>query len=117
MENNLFYDDGSVRVSRTMFETPGTQFPIRNIAAVRTLTESPNRKGPIICVVVGVLLLGAYGLGLIGIGLGVFWWISQKDLYYIVVVSGGADQKAYVSPDSTTIRKIQSAINSALELH
>ncbi|OIP71190.1 MAG: hypothetical protein AUK48_12795 [Oscillatoriales cyanobacterium CG2_30_44_21] len=117
MDSNLFYDDGAVRVTRSLFEAGGTQFPIRNIAAVKTLTESPDRKGPIICIVLGVLLLGAYGLGLIGIGLGVFWWISQKELYYIVVVSGGADQKAYVSPDVTTIRKIQSAINSALELH
>jgi len=117
MEANVFYDDGAVRVTRSLFEAGSTQFPIRNIASVQIFTEQPSRKGPIICMAVGVLLLGAYGLGLIGIIGGVLWWMSQKTIYYIDVHSGGAKSRAYGSPDVDAIRKIQSAINSALELH
>jgi Family of unknown function (DUF6232) len=117
MDTNIFYEDGLVKVTRSMFEAGSTQFPIRNIGSVRTLTEPPSRKGPLICIGLGVLLIAAYGLGLLMIAAGIYWWISQKTLYYIIVVSGGSESRAYSSTDSTTIRKIQSAINQALELH
>lgn len=117
MDANIFYDDGAVRVTRSLFEAGNTQFPIRNIASVQIFTESPNRKGPIICIVVGVLLVAANGIGLIGLIGGIFWWISQKTIYWIEVNSGGAKSRAYGSADIDIIRKIQSAINSALDLH
>lgn len=117
MEANVFYDDGAVRVTRSLFEAGSTQFPIRNIASVQIFTEQPNRKSPIICIAVGVLLVAANGIGLIGIIGGILWWMSQKTIYWIEVNSGGAKSRAYGSPDVDIIRKIQSAINSALELH
>ena len=116
MDANVFYDDGIVRVTRSLFEAGSTQFPIRNIGSVRILTEEPNRKGPIICIILGVVLLAAF-VGIILIAAGIYWWSVQKNLYYIVVVSGASESRAYFSPDMDTIRKIQSAINSALELH
>ena len=117
MDTNVFYEDSAVKVTRTMFDAGNTQFPIRNIGSVQVIPESPNRKGPMICIGLGVLLLGAYGLGLIGVAGGIYWWISQKTIYWIEVISGAGKSRAYSSPDSTTIRKIQSAINQALELH
>ncbi len=117
MDSNTFYDDGTVRVTRSLFEAGGTQFPIRNIGSVQVFTESPNRKGPIICIVIGVLLIAANGLGLIGIIVGVLWWINQKTIYWIDVNSGNSKSRACSSTDIDTIRKIQSAINSALDLH
>ncbi|MFN5854653.1 MAG: DUF6232 family protein [Pseudanabaenaceae cyanobacterium] len=116
MEANVFYDDGTVKVTRTLFEAGSTQFPIRNIASVQIFAENPERKGPIICIVVGVLLLAAF-VGILIIAAGIYWWISQKTIYWIEVYSGGSKSRAYGSPDIDTIRKIQSAINQALELH
>jgi len=117
MDANVFYQDDFVKVTRSLFEAGSTQFPIRNIASVQIFTENPERKGPIICILVGLLLTAAKGIGLIGIAVGIFWWISQKTVYWIEVNSGGSKSRAYGSPDIDTIRKIQSAINSALELH
>jgi hypothetical protein len=117
MDTNTFYDDGSIRVTRSLFEAGSTQFPIRNIASVQVFTESPNRQGPIVCIVLGVLLIAANGIGLIGIIIGVLWWMAQKTTYWIEVNSGGSKSRACSSPDIDTIRKIQSAINSALDLH
>jgi hypothetical protein len=109
-----FYDNGEIKVTKVMFQVPGTQFPIRNIGAVNTVSITPERKGPIICIVVGIFLIAANGLGLIGIIAGVLWWISQKTLYVIQVISGGATQKAYASYNADEIREIQSAVNSAI---
>jgi hypothetical protein len=114
MEN---FDNGIVKVSRTVFEVPGTQYPIRNIGAVKTSTEKPNRKGPIILCIVGFFLIPVYGLGLLIIGLGIWLWISQKPTYWIVVMSAGTESKAYCSSNMDEIIQIQSAINSALLEH
>jgi hypothetical protein len=112
-----FFDNGVVKVTRNMFEVPRTQYPIRNIGAVKTMVEEPNRTGPIICCVVGFSLITAYGLGLLIIALGIYWWKSQKPRYWIIVISAGTESKAYDSSNQSEIREIQSAINSALAEH
>ena len=112
-----FFNNGSVVVTRNTFEVPGTQYPIRNIGAVKTQVVKPDRKGPIICCIVGFFLIAAYGLGLLIIGLGIYWWISQKTEYRIIVVSAGTESQAYSSSNMNEINAIQSAINSALAEH
>lgn len=78
MDTNIFYEDGLIKVTRTMFDAGSTQFPIRNIGSVQVILESPSRKGPIICIGVGVLLIAAAGLGLLLIAAGIYWWTTQK---------------------------------------
>ena len=53
------FNNGSVVVTRNTFEVPNTQYPIRNIGAVKTLEVKPDRKGPIICCIVGFFLIAA----------------------------------------------------------
>ncbi|CAD5955003.1 DUF6232 family protein [Planktothrix agardhii 1029] len=112
-----FFNNGSVVVTRNTFQVPGTQYPIRNIGAVKTLTVKPDRNWPIICFIVGFFLIAVYGLGLLIIGLGIYWWISQKTKYCIIVVSSGTESQAYSSSNMNEIKEIQSAINSALAEH
>ena len=111
------FNNGSVVVTRNTFQVPGTQYPIRNIGAVKTLTVKPDRNWPIICFIVGFFLIAVYGLGLLIIGLGIYWWISQKTKYCIIVVSSGTESQAYSSSNMNEIKEIQSAINSALAEH
>jgi hypothetical protein len=108
------FDNGVVKVTKTIFQVPGTQYPIRNIGAVRTRLEKPSRKGPIICCIIGFFLIAAYGLGFLIIGLGIWWWMSQKPMYYIIVSSAGTDSEAYCSSNMNEIMQIQEAINSAI---
>ncbi|MBD1921130.1 hypothetical protein H6F77_08500 [Microcoleus sp. FACHB-831] len=116
MSEVAFYDNGIVKVTRTLFEVPGTQYPIRNIGAVKTSIETPSRTGPLICLVIGVILLVAY-VGILVIALAILWSISQKPTYWIVVVSAGTESRAFSSRDPNQIREIQSAINAALSQH
>jgi Family of unknown function (DUF6232) len=113
-----FYDKGSVRITRSLFEVQGgTQFPIRNISAVTTKTNTPDRKGPIFCIIIGVFLITAYGLGLLLIALGIYWWISQKSVYAIFLSTAGQNIQGYASSDLTEISEIQSALNAAIAQH
>jgi hypothetical protein len=111
-----FYEKNSVRITRSLFEVPGTQFPIRNISAVRTNTILPNRQGPIICIIIGILSLPVF-IGILIIPLGIYWWISQKNKYVIMLLTAGQDIEGYASIDIDEIREIQSALNAAIAQH
>ena len=114
MADSLFYDKGGVRITRTIFEVPsGTQYQIRNINAVDLGIENPKRQGPIICIVIGVLLL-AVVVGILIIALGIWWWISQKPTYWIVLNTSSGKVQGYASQNSEEIREIRSALNAAM---
>ena len=113
MADSLFYDKGGVRITRTIFEFPGTQYQIRNINAVRQEEKKPDRTGPIICIVIGVLTLAAV-IGILPIALGIWWWNSQKPTYIIFLNTSSKDLGSYESPNLQEIKEIQSALNAAM---
>ncbi len=113
MADSIFYDKGGVRITRTIFEFPGTQYQIRNINAVRQGEKKPDRTGPIICIVIGVLTLAAV-IGILPIALGIWWWNSQKPTYIIFLNTSSKDLGSYESPNLQEIKEIQSALNAAM---
>jgi len=113
MADSLFYDKGGVRITRTIFEVPGTQYQIRNINAVRRGEKKPERTGPIICIVIGVITLTLV-IGILLIALGIWWWNSQKPTYTIVMNTSSGDVTGYESANSEEVKEIQSALNAAM---
>jgi hypothetical protein len=116
MNNVPFYDKGGVRITKGLFEVPsGRQFSIKNIDSVEMVTNKPNRKNPIICIVIGVLSIAFYGLGIILIIAGILWWRFQKNIYSIFVTTAGTKGEAYHDYDINIIQEIRSALNAAIE--
>ena len=116
MKNVPYYDKDGVRITKGLFEVPsGRQFSIKNIDSVEMVTIKPSRKNPIICIVVGVLTIAAYGLGIILIIAGIMWWKSQKDIHSIFVTTAGTKGEAYHDYDIDKIREVRSALNAAIE--
>lgn len=113
MADSLFYDQGGVRITRTIFEVPGTQYQIRNINSVRLFEKKPERNGPIICIVIGVITLAAV-FGILLIALGIWWWNSQKPTYTIVMNTSSGDVDGYNSANVEQVKEIQSALNAAM---
>jgi hypothetical protein len=116
MNSVPYYDRDGIRITKGIFELPeGKQYTIKNIDSVSIKQKNPNRQGPIICIVVGIFLIRVYGLGLLVIGLGIWWWISQKIIYWILLKTSGLDADAYGSSDYEQIKEIRSALNAAIE--
>lgn len=97
----------------------GQTHAMSGITSVRSIEEKPSRKGPIILGVIGIisLLIGEAAsivIGLILIGLAVFWFISIKPTYHIGLVSASGESKALSSKDAAYISKIVNAINEAI---
>jgi hypothetical protein len=115
-----FYNRGSIKITKSVFEVGTTQFQIRNISQTNIAKVLPDRKGPIImCVIGGLCLLSGQAmpilLGLACIGGGVWWWISQKTLYTIMLMTNsGQDTKSYSSYDLSEITEIREALNAAM---
>lgn len=118
MNNVPYYDKNGIRITKGIFELPdGKQYTIKNIDSVNIKQLKPNRKNPLICIVVGVFLIAAYGLGLLVIALGIWWWISQKISYWILLRTSGSESEAYGSHDFDEIKEIRSALNAAIEAY
>lgn len=90
---------------------------IKNINSVDIKQIKPNRKNPIICIVIGIITIAAYGLGLLLIGLGIWWWVSQKISYWIFLKTSSTEDDAYGSHNLDEINEIRSALNAAIESH
>jgi len=111
-----YYDKGGVKITKELLEVPsGRNFSVKNIDSISIKIVTPNYKNPIICLVVGIILLAVYGLGIILIIAGILWWKSQKNIYYIYVTTAGNEGEAYHSYDIEEIREVRSALNAAIE--
>ena len=116
MKNVPYYDKDGVRITKGLFEVPsGRQFSIKNIDSVEMVTTKPNRKNPVICIVVGVLSIAAYGLGILLIIAGILWWRSQNNIYSIFVTTAGTKGEAYHDYELSKIQEVRSALNAAIE--
>ena len=110
------YEGRNVRVTPSVFETPGTQYPIRNIGAVKTY-HYDVRFWSVKKVLATLFLLPFYGLGLL---IPAYWAYKKfvlkhpERFYGIVVVSAGTESKAYESSNQDEVSQIQRALNDAI---
>ena len=117
MHSAPFYDKNGIRITKGIFELPdGAKYTIKNINSVNIKQLKPNQNNPLICIVVGIILVPAYGLGLLLIGLGIWWWISQKISHWILLAASNDEYDTSGSQDIEEIREIRSALDAANEL-
>jgi hypothetical protein len=138
------YDDGAVKVSRSLFEVSGTQFPIRNIGAVKRFQTSPDRSVPLLLIGIG---LGPYVIGLLlkflfgswenwdntawnslmfnsywwlwlgCLTLGILIWRSQEVTYHLLITSSGSDIEAFSTQNMKRFLMILLALDEAISQH
>lgn len=117
-----FLSDGGVTVTQARFMVPGQTYAMSGVTSVKSLVESPSRKGPLAVMAFGILVLlsgaqsGAGGvlLGMAIAGIGGLWWYLQKPKYIVVLHSASGESRAYVSADGGLVGRIVSALNDAI---
>lgn len=116
MEEQTFLNEGSVTVTNARFIVPSQTFAMAGITSVKNSEEPPKRSYPMICGIIGLLLLSG-GTLVLGIGvliLAFVWWIGQKSTYHVLLATAGGEMKALSSTDSAFISKVVTAINEAM---
>lgn len=117
-EEQVFFNDGGVSVSNSRMMYQGKTYAMSGVTSVKSWEKTPSRKGPIILIVIGVLLLAAGKSAIIGavlfIGGGIAWWVSQKSEFSVMLTSASGEMQAYTSKDGAFVSKIVNAVNDAI---
>ena len=119
MAEQTFFNQDGISVTNTRVVIGGQTYAMSGITSVRSIEETPSRKGPIILGVVGILPLfagevGPVLFGLLLIGIAVAWFIAKKPTYFVGLVTASGESRALTSKDSAYISKIVNAINEAI---
>jgi hypothetical protein len=119
-----FYCENGVRVTSTRLLVGSTTYAMANITSVRTSVAQPSRKGPLLVILVGLVLLliaanshamaGMAFVSALIIAGGIFWWTSQKAIYAVRIASSSGESSPITSVNEERIDRIVQAINEAI---
>ncbi len=117
-----FFERGDVLVTNTRLVRGDETIAMSGVTSVRAHTIVPSKKGPIIVIVVGVLiLLGGSQSGLMAVlvgvavmGLGLWWYMSIKNIHCVRLVTASGERDAITNTDFKYISGIVAAINQAI---
>lgn len=122
MEEQAFFEEGYVTVTRSRIVIGNQTYPVANITSIRTDTVHPNLLGPFLVGIFGAILLivgiseGAsaflFGAGLIAVS--VVLWKRAKSTYTIFFGTAGGEQRALESEDADYVNRVARAIDQAL---
>jgi hypothetical protein len=114
-EEKIFLDERGVKVTNARFITFGKTHSMSGVTAVSSYIINPNRKGPIIVAILGLL---AFFIGwlyaIIIIGLAVAWWFMQKHKYTVVLSSASGNEDALTDLDQNFIFRVVDALNESI---
>jgi hypothetical protein len=118
MEETVFLQEGNITVTNSRVVVPAQTYAMSGITSVKSMKETPSRKGPIILIIIGVLALAggkdAVAGGLIFLLAGIAWWALHKPTYWLVLHSASGESKAFTNKDVGFISRIVEAINNAI---
>lgn len=115
MQEQTFLNEHGVTVTNARFVVASQTYAIAGITSVKSYYQGPNHFVSLI-----ILMFGVFGclynlfLGLLGVGLGVFVWRTEKPTFQILLSTSGGEVKALVSYDKQHIDKVVLALNDAI---
>ena len=116
MAEQIFYDNGGVKVTSARFIVYGETKPLAGFTSVSMLSSSPSRLWPIILIILGIILLFCnYFVAGIIIGIiGGVWLFLQKPTYHVRVETASGASDALSSKNQKFISDIVNALNDAI---
>jgi Family of unknown function (DUF6232)/GYF domain 2 len=130
-EEETFFDDGHITITKTRFAV-GTQFyAIAGITSVRQGLKEPSKAGEVLVIIVGAMVIlcsaGAFkgegswigqvlccGVGLFLVGGGIWSSFQKKPTYLVIISTAGGEVQACGSEDRgyslTLIEALRQAI-------
>ena len=119
MGETVFLDEAGVTVTQARFVHGAQTFAMSNVTSVGSARTDPSRRGPIVLVVLGVVLILAHqaasiAFGVLLAGLGAWWYQSQKPTHVVLLRSASGESRAFSSKDKTQVDRIVAAVNSAI---
>jgi len=118
MAEQTFLQESGVTVTSSRFVVPAQTYAMSGVTSIKSLKQSPSRKGSLILIGLGIIfmLFGGKSIvgGLILAALGVLWWVLHKPKYAVVLSSASGEVEALSSKDAGFISRIVDALNKAI---
>jgi len=117
-----FLNEAGVTVTQARFMVSGQTYAMNGVTSVASLKENPSRKGPIICLAVGLITFFGVLSGdtqilpgsLFFLIVGGLWWYLKKPQFAVVLHSASGESRAFTSPDENLVARIVGALNEAI---
>ena len=122
MSEQVFLDEDEVKVTHARFMVPGQTYAMSGVTSVAFDQDNPSKKGPVIVIVIGLLLM-LIGFaedattGIIGFFIlvaGIVWFLLLKPTYYVTLHSASGESRALESKDGEWIEEVITALNDAI---
>ena len=118
MAEQTFLNENGVTVTNSRFLVPGQTYAMSGVTSVKSVRHNPSRKGPIICIVIGLLCLAGGKTTIAGailfLAIGVTWWILVKPKFSVLLHSASGEAEALTSKDEAFITRTVAALNEAI---
>lgn len=117
-DEKVFLAEQGVTVTTTRFVVASQIFTMAGVASVTFKKINPSRVVPIIFLVIGLLLLSAGTASIWTVLLfvvpGLALLVYQRPKFAIVLTSASGETRALESKDEDFVRRVVSALNSAI---
>lgn len=115
MQENALLSEGGVLITATRAVFGSTSYVVRNLTSVRSSSKKDPATAALIALVIGFSVLAVnpiFGVPILAIGAYAMW--KRKTTYEVVLATAGGDSVAFKSGDEAQVRRIISALNSAI---
>ena len=127
----MYYDSPQVTVSDARITISGTDYPVRNVAAVGVEKKEPSRGCALFALIIGGLSATCGGvscledsregmwplllIGFLALGLGVLSLVMTRPTYTLIFQTNAGKVAAYTSKDEEEMFRIKVAINQSID--
>jgi hypothetical protein len=119
MSEQVFFEQGNVKVTNARFIVDSQTYAMNGVTSVKCNTVPPSRGGALIAIGIGVLILlvaDGFGklLGLLIAGAGGWFLSRQKSTHSVYLSSASGEVQALSDTDESFISSVVHALNEAL---
>ena len=119
MAEQVFYEDGDVKVTNARFIVASQTYAMNGVTSVKSHTVPENRGAGILGLIIGVIIFAASSggtrvVGLIVAAAGAYLIYAAKAEHAVVLNSSSGEAQALTSKDEAYIRNVINALNDAL---
>ena len=119
MEEHVFFDRDPVKVTSARFIVASRTYAMNGVTSVESTVRDPDRGGPLVLIIIGIVLLlaaqtGGKVLGLALVAAGILIWMQQKSIHAVILHSASGQVQALSDSDEGYIGGVVRALNDAL---
>ncbi len=118
MAEQTFLDESGILVTNARFVVPAQTYAMSGVTSVAAIKNVPSKKGPIVLIVIGLILMiaGDAGiiLGLLALAGGIAWLVLNKPEYIVLLNSASGETRALHSKDEDFISRVIVALNESI---